>query len=279
MLSRAIKMAFWVTYDHLGKLILANLVWSLTFLVPLVFALTAFATGDPAISLFVGMPLTVLAVGVILPTMSAGLAHFAKELIDFRDGSVRDFFAGIRLYWSRAVKIGLLYVFALVSLSVSVWFYATRLGNSLPWLGYIISALALWCLLFVALTAMLVMPALVQKKGGVFATLKLAAMLVMDNPLFCLGLSLQLIVIAGCSLIIPVLVFLSGSASAVLVSSAYEMLARKYAQKAQDLGVASVSAISGGIRGVTREGAAVVEDEQDDYLNRGLRDFLFPWKG
>jgi len=279
MLSRAIKMAFWVTYDHLGKLIVVNLIWSLTFLIPLVFAVTAFTTGDPTISLFVGVPLTVLALGVILPTTSAGLAHLAKELIDVKDGSVRDFFAGMRQYWGRAWKIGLLYVFAVTSLSVSVWFYATKLGHSLPWLGYMISALALWCLVFVVLTAMLVMPALVQKKGGVFATVKLASLLVMDNPLFCMGLSIQLIVIAGCSLMVPVLIFLSGSASAVLVSSAYEMLARKYAQKARDLRPASVSSVSGSIRGVTREGAAIIEDEQDDYLNRGLRDFLFPWKG
>jgi uncharacterized membrane protein YesL len=279
MLSRAIKMAFWVTYDHLGKLILVNLIWSLSFLIPLMLGATAFATRDPAIMVFIGVPLTVLALGIILPVTTAGLAHLAKELIDTRDGSVRNFFAGMRLHWKRAMGIGLLYLFGVASLAVSVWFYAAKVGSAAPWLGYTISALALWCLLLVTLMAMLVMPALVQKRGGIVATLKLAALLVMDNPLFCIGLAIQFIVIAGFSAIIPVLVFLSGSVSVVLASSAYEMLARKYAQKAQDLAADPASSALGGIRGVTREGAAIIEDEQDDYLNRGLRDFLFPWKG
>jgi uncharacterized membrane protein YesL len=240
---------------------------------------TAFATRDPAIMVFIGVPLTVLALGIILPVTTAGLAHLAKELIDTRDGSVRDFFAGVRLHWKRAMGIGLLYMFGVASLAVSVWFYAAKVGNAAPWLGYTISALALWCLLLVTLMAMLVMPALVQKRGGIVATLKLAALLVMDNPLFCIGLAIQFIVVAGFSVIIPVLVFLSGSVSVVLASSAYEMLARKYAQKAQDLTTDTASSALGGIRGITREGAAIIEDEQDDYLNRGLRDFLFPWKG
>lgn len=278
MLSRAIKMAFWVTYDHLGKLMLANLIWSVLFLVPVVLDVTAFATRDPGIILAIGVPLTILTLGVILPVTLAGMAHLAKELIETRDGSLTDFFKGMRLYGRRAVGIGLIYMFAVSSLATSVWFYSAKLGSSVPWLGYAISALALWCLLFVLLMAMLVIPALVQKKTGVFATLKLTALLVMDNPLFCIGLAIQFIVLAGFSMIIPVLVFLSCAVSMVLASSAYEMLARKYARKAQDQ--APDTAHEGfRIRGVTREGAAILEDEHDDYLNRGLRDFMFPWKG
>ena len=278
MLSRAIKMAFWVTYDHLGKLILANLIWAALFLAPMVLAVAAFATRDPAIMVTIGGPLVVLAVGVILPVTLAGMAHLAKELIETRDGSLSDFFKGMRLYWRRAAGIGLVYMFAVASLGTSVWFYSAKLGSSLPWLGYAISALALWCLLFVVLMAMLVIPALVQKKGGVFATFKLTALLVMDNPLFCIGLAIQFIVLAGFSMIVPVLVFLSGAIAMVLASSAYEMLARKYAKKAHDQ--ARETAPEGfRIRGVTREGAAILEDEHDDYLNRGLRDFMFPWKG
>jgi hypothetical protein len=43
-----------------------------------------------------------------------------------------------------------------------------------------------------------------------------------------------------------------------IVSSAYELLARTYA---------------------ARDGAPPVDDAHDDYLNRGFRDLIFPWKG
>lgn len=258
MLSRTLKMAFWVMYDHIGKLLLANLVWSLTLLILLIAAGTAFKTGDPSLLLMIGASALVLAFGVVLPVTTAGLAHMAKELIDTRDGSLGDLFRGMRLYGLRAVAIGMIYVVATVCLTVSVWFYATQLRTSAPWLGYALSALALWGLIFLAFTAMLVMPALVQKKGTVRETLKLAALLVLGNPLFCAGLALQFLVLAAVSLIPPVFLFLSGSMAAVLASSAYEMLARKYA---------------------AQSGAIDFHDETDDYLNRGLRDFLFPWKG
>ncbi len=272
MLSRAIKMAFWITYDHLGKLILANLMWSISFFVPLMLGFAAFTAGDRAIAVAVGVPLTLLALCVILPVATAGMAHFVKELIDTRDGSLRDLFTGIRLYWKRAIGLGSFFAFAPFCLATSIWFYSAKLGATVPWLGYAISALALWCLLFVALMAMLVMPALVQKKEGVFPTLKLAALLVMDNPIFCLGLAVQFVVIAGLSMIVPILVFLSCSIAVVLSSSAYEMLARKYAKRAR--------AEATPIQGMTRATAALIEDEdaKDDYLNRGFRDFLFPWK-
>ena len=44
MLGRTLKMAFWVTYDHIGKLILANLMWSLVVFVPGLLGVTALLT-------------------------------------------------------------------------------------------------------------------------------------------------------------------------------------------------------------------------------------------
>jgi hypothetical protein len=270
MLSRAIKMTFWVLYDHIGKLMLANMIWAAAFFTPFLLGCAAFMTKDPALMLTLGAPLFLLAIGVVLPVTAVGIAYMAKQLIDSRDGSLRDFFAGVRLYWKRAVCIGLTFVFATATLLTSVWFYAVKFADTAPWLGYGISALAGWGLVFVALMSMLILPALVQKKDGVIATIKLTALLVADNPFFCLGLAIQFAVLAAFSLIAPVLAFLSCSTAMVLGSSAYEMLARKYAKRAQAL--ASGSKMDARV-------AWEQEDAQDDYLNRGLRDFMFPWKG
>ena len=264
MLTRSLRMAFWVTYDHLGKLMLASLLWSLLVSVPAFVAASALATGDPGIRFIVGVPALILAFGVVLPVMSAGLAHMAKELIDTKDGSISDMFRGMRVYWRRAIGIGASYLIGLTCLTTSTWFYASKLRDSVPWLGYGISALSLWCLV-------LVMPTLVQKKVNVLGTLKLTCLLVLDNPLLTLGIAAQVVAITVTSLILmPVLFLLYGGVVIVLVSSAYELLARKYA---------ALEPAAGGYVTASGRRAAAVEDEEDDYLNRGFRDFLFPWKG
>lgn len=270
MLSRTLKMAFWVMYDHLGKLLIANLIWAAVVAAPGVLGLSVLATGEPGAALFFGLPLLALSVAVLLPIMTAGLAHMAKELIDSRDGSLGDFFRGIRLYWRKAAALGILYWAAAGCLGTSVWFYAIQLRSSVPWLGYAISAAALWGLLFMGLMGLLLMPALVQKKAGVFATLKLTALLVLDNPLFSVGLAIHFLIVAGLSIMPPFLFLATGSLSAVLATCAYEILARKYARK-QALAEGHLSTLS--------KTAVDFGDEQDDYLNRGLRDALFPWKG
>jgi len=277
MLNRTLKMAFWVLYDHVGKLILANVVWALAILLPGMVGATAFLTGDFGIMLVLGAPMVALTAGVVAPVMTAGLAHMAKQLIDTGDGSFFDLFRGIRMYWRRAIGVGFAYLVAAVCLPVSVWFYGSKLGATAPWLGYALSALALWCLLFIGFMAMLVMPALVQKKAGVVETLKLTALLVLDNPLFCVGLALQFLVLAGFSLVPPVFVFLSGALATALASSAYEMLARKYALI--ELNKPGGEQAERPVNVVSKNGAWVYDEEKDDYLNRGFRDFLFPWKG
>lgn len=251
MLGRALKMAFWVTYDHVGKLILANIVWFLGVAVPAAAGWAALGV-SPAVALL----LFAVSLGVVHPALTVGIAHMVKTLIETRDGSLGDMFRGIRLYGRRAAAIGLLYLLGIVSLTTSMWFYAAKLRDSLPWLGFGLSALAAWALVFALLTALMVVPALVQKKAGALATVKLAAALVLANPFFALGLAAQVLGFTVVSVVFtPLVPLLYGSAVVVLITSAYEMLARKYAAD------------------------EAPSDEDDDYLNRGFRDFLFPWKG
>jgi len=277
MLGRAVKMAFWVCNDHAGKLILANLLWAIALCVPVLLGLSALSSSNPALALYVAAPLLLLGLGVGLPVASAGLAHMAAVLIEKKDGSLGDFFSGIRRFGTRAIGVAILYGFASACLLSSAWFYAKHLGASRPLLGYTISALALWVWLFVMLSGLFAAPALVQKKEGVWGTIRIAGLLVLDNPLFSIGLSLQCLALAVVSVLVPpVLLFFSGSVFIVLCSSAYELLARKYAKAS----IESVPAPNGPshVGPVTTGHRAPIEDEDDDYLNRGFRDFLFPWK-
>ena len=261
MLSRSLKMAFWVSYDHIGKLLIANLIWAIAITLPGVFALTAFNTGEPSIMLLAGAPFLYLSLGVVGAILTAGLAHMVKVLIETGDGSLNDLLDGIKQYWLRAWAIGTLFFIVIGALTTSAWFYGTQVGANIPWVGYAAGALAVWMLVFVLLCAVLVMPTLVQKRAPVFATLKLTAVLVIDNPLLTIGIAIQWAALLALSIVmIPVFFGLYGAACVVISSCAYEMLSRKYAAAAAD-------------------GAPIRRDEDDDYLNRGFRDFLFPWKG
>ena len=271
MLGRSLRMAFWITYDHIGKLILASLIWSLPLAVFAFLALGATALQHPLLGAAIAAPCAIVAAGILLPVLSAGLAHMVKQLIDTRDGSLGDMFRGIRLYWARASVVGVVYLAAGICLATSAWFYAEKLRDHTPWLGYGISAVALWCLAFLVLSAMLAMPTLVQKKGGVLETVKLSALLVLDNPLLMLGTVMQVAGMTAVAVVVPpVLFFLYGGTLLVVLSSVYEMLSRKYAA----VEAASSKGIPPGQAPV-----APVDDEHDEYLNRGFRDFLFPWKG
>ncbi len=254
------KMAFWVTYDHLGKLMLANMIWVTALIIPATMLWAAVNSQASAVlSTLLGV-LALITLILALPVSTAGLAHMVKEFIETRDGSVRTMLSGMRIYWKRAASLGFIFSAIFALLGTSVWFYATRLHDTLPWLGYGLSAFSLWCLLFVVLCSVLAIPTLVQKKESVRVTLKLSALLVAHNPFFVFGLALNLLCVM---IVVPPLVFLlSGAVGVVLVSSAYEMLSRKYDRIAQ-----------------ADRGAENIDDEKtDDYLSRGLRDFLFPWK-
>ncbi len=279
MLGRALKMAFWVTYDHLGKLILASVLWSFAVCAPSSLAFGALLTRDVGIRLVVGVPLLILALGVAAPVATAGLAHMAKELIETRDGSVRAMITGMRLYGRRAAGLGLLYLVALTCLATSVLFYTTMMRDSVPWIGYALSGLALWCLVFVALTACLVLPTLVQKKAGTWQTLRLTALLVLDNPLFSIGLAIQVLALTTMVFLPPLFFCLYGASVVVLVSSAYEQLARKYAAIEYEGRTGDKPCRLNKLAVQGRDGVALIDEEDDDYLNRGFRDFLFPWKG
>lgn len=274
MLARTLKMAFWVFYDHLGKLLAVNSLCTVAMAFPALAALGALQSGGPGAVLGVGAPAVLVLTVVLGPLAAAGLAHMIKGLIETRDGTVTEFFRGIRAYGVRALGLGVVYSIGIAALGASVWFYAVQLGASMPWLGYALSAIAFWALAFALLTGLIVMPTLVQKKEGLVRTLKLAALLVLDNPLFLAGLAAQLVALTViAALIWPLALFFHLALTMAVVTAAYEMLARKYAH----IEIARAKA-AGGVPSAASV-AAAVDDADDDYLNRGFRDFLFPWKG
>ncbi len=273
MLPRALKMAFWVVYDHLGKLLLANLASSFLCALPVALALAAAPHFSGAAALVFFSAAAVLASMAVF-SCAAALAWMVRGFIETRDGTVSLFFAGLRKFAPRGGALGLCYLFAGLCLLSSVWFYASRVGAAHPVIGYGLSAMALWSGVFLGLTALAAPSAMVQRDLGPAGAVKLAAVLVLDNPLFFAGLAVCSALMAAAAVLAPVLLVCFFLAPLVaLHGAAYEMLARGYAAEAAAR--ASGTAAPGG-RGRAR---VDFDDANDDYLNRGLRDLIFPWKG
>jgi len=259
MLGRSLKMAFWIFHDHIGLLLIANLIWAVSVAAPIAIALPPLFAGDAALAFVVGIPALYVALFLLNPVIGVGIAQLVKTFIDTRDGTLSDFFDGIRRYGLRAALLGLCYAIATTALCTSTWFYASKMQSSVPFLGYAISALALWCLAMLALMSLFALPALVQRKTGAIATLRLTALLALANPALTLGIAVQCVMLSiVTAALLPLFFFGFGAAIICIQSAAYELLSRKYAGKDNpDL---------------------KVEDENDDYLNRGFRDLIFPWK-
>ncbi len=269
MLVRAIKMSFWVVYDHLGKLLLVNIFSAIMLAAPVVTASAVLARNTQGYAFVYVALLCLISIGLFLPLIQAGLAWMVKTLIERHDGNVILFFAGIRRFGLRAVAIAFLYMLLSACLLSSVWFYGVRLGAHMPFVGYGLSAVALWMQFFLLMTAPLAVPALIHKNQGVFATMKLAALLTLDNPLLALGLLAHITALTLLAVMPPVFVFCSVAPIAALQGSAYELLSRKYA--------AIQAHKTNGKEGVEK---LVIDfgDNDDEYLCRGFRDLLFPWK-
>ncbi|MCK5862252.1 MAG: hypothetical protein KAH38_07195 [Candidatus Hydrogenedentes bacterium] len=269
MLLRALKMSFWVFYDHLGKLLVVNFFSACCVLVPLLYAFHFFEIGDVQKVIWISFPVFLITVIFIIPLVQVGLLWMIKEIIEKRDGSLKTYFVGIRIFGLRAVGLGLIYVVCSMALLISVWFYAIRLGGHLPLVGYGLSALAGWMGLLLSLSALLVLPALINKNVGIGGAIKMAVVLLLDNPLFIIGVAVHGVVLLLFCVVPPVFLFLSFAPLAALQGSAYEILSRKYAAFQ-----AHVTETGGIDKSVTID----FGDEDDEYLCRGFRDLLFPWK-
>lgn len=266
-------MAFWVMFDHLGILLAVNVLGMLVVL-PVGWAgYVTLVSGGVTMFLVVGAPVLVVGWGIGGAVWAAGVAHMVKECLDTREGSLWTFFQGLRIFGGAASRLGLSIAAAWAGLAANVWFYAVKVGETVPWIGYGLSAAALWGLVVMVLAALYSFPALVQKKTGAWAALKLSLLLVLDNPVFSVFVAAGMVAWTACSVFPPALLLFPIAPGLVWVSCAYEMLSRKYAAiEAQRAGETAGKPVK-----PWRERLAEW-DTKDDYLNRGFRDLLFPWR-
>ena len=261
-MGRVLRDSFWISYDHLGKLVVANVIWfSLSFGTIILAASIAQYLGPSARvrSLILASGLAVSLVTV--PSASAGILHFTSLLVLRKNAEIGDVFRGIRRYFGKFVLLSLLGIVVWIVLAANVVFYWKVIGPRNFWIAALLGGITIWMFVFYNVMLVYFSPLLVQGNTGVLGTFRLAALLTLDNVRLSFGLYVSLLAVVLLSCFTGVgIIFLAAGLSGVIVNVGYGQLVRRYEQE-------------------EREKAGLEPlDESEDYANRGLRDILRPWE-
>ena len=209
----------WAIYDHLGGLVLVNLLWS-------GLSLPWFALGGLVLTLSWGGS------GPLAAAVHVAGAIVALEIVLIAPPGVVFFVAGARwakgesvnwqALWTeftscflRAQLLGLLCVGLSVILWINLFFYQ-QLGG---WLGLVLGGVMIWMLLALFLVVPYGLPLLVTQKGSLWQTVRQSAFMALDNVTFSLVQTLGSAVALGLCLASGIGLFCGGAAALGLWTS------------------------------------------------------------
>lgn len=199
LLRPAFRRALWNTYDHIGLLVLANLLW-VALCLPVVTA----------------------------PAATAGLFHLAHRIALGKEVSLRDFFTGFRKHFLPALKLGLVDLAALLVLWINIDFYShLRGGATIP--GMILAAAMIWVAAFFWLMHVHLYALLVSGETSLRQLIRKSALLTLDNLLFTIGIAFQALSLSVlCTITGAGLVLINASLVGVLLVSGHHEVRRRY---------------------------------------------------
>ncbi len=261
-MGRVLRDSFWISYDHLGKLVMANAIWFLLSFGAIILA-TSIARyagwSQQARSLILASGFAVSLVTV--PSVSAGMIHLTSLIVQNKDAEIKDLFQGMRRHFGRSVALGLVSLVVWAMLAGNIIFYARVIGPRNFWLGVTLGGVAIWMFAFYNVMLVYFAPLIVHRTAGPLGTFKIAALLTLDNLRLSSGLyiSVWVIVLLACLTGVGI-IFLMAGLSGVLLNVGYGELARRYERKHRE-----------------KAGLEPLEEE-DEYAGRGLRDILKPWE-
>ena len=206
LISRIYKKAFWNTYDHIGRLILLNLLWAGSFLFPTFLTYQFVPLGG---QWRIG---AAILVGVLTHSFAAtGVFAATADIVDYRKFTLKQFLrGGLSLYFP-SLGIHLILAVFFYVLYMSIRFYLALEGPA-GIVGFFFVGVQVWIGAFVIAMRVYILPLLVKKRWGVFKTLKWSAILVLIKPGFTLLMMLQAIAIAviiGITIIGAILIVMS----------------------------------------------------------------------
>lgn len=205
-MSTVYKKAFWNTYDHIGRLILLNLLWTVCFPLPTYLAWWLLPLGN-----YHRIAAAVL-VGILTHSFATtGVFAATADIVDYRRFTLKGFFRWGRRLYPAALAITLLSVLVCYLNYVSITFYLALEGPA-GVLGFFLVGVQVWIVLFVLSMRVYLMPLLVKKKWGALKTIKWSAILILLKPGFTLLVMLQVLaasVIIGITILGAIVILMS----------------------------------------------------------------------
>ncbi|NLM40861.1 MAG: YesL family protein [Firmicutes bacterium] len=212
---RALKLS----YEHIGKVMVTNLIWfGAGFFLLLLFTYLPVQSDWFFALVLLGTPITI---GGAL-----GAVHFRMNaLVKGEETVFGDIWEGFRRYFFRGAILAILAVLGFAILFFNIWFsqnYPSKLFLLLS--GFWIWGIVLWYAMH-----QFVFPFVVNQNAGVFSALKKAALMVLDNPWpsFLLVIFSLIVIVISVVFAAPLLIFLA-SFLALLQNCFYHELMVKY---------------------------------------------------
>jgi uncharacterized membrane protein YesL len=199
VLRPTFKRFFWHTYDHLGTLIAANLLW------------------------------LVVCLGVVTaPAATAGLSYLARRVAAEEDAHLSDFWLGFRRDFLPSLKTGALTLAVAAVFWFNIDFYG-RLRGGLAFGGTALATLLAWSAAFLLLMHAHLHPLIAGGERSLRRLLKKSALLVLDNPGFSVGITIQAFLLAAVCVLTGVgILFMLASLHATLLATGHRELMKKY---------------------------------------------------
>jgi len=223
---RVVCRSFAACYDYLGPAVAVNFVVSL-LLTPVVIWWLAPIRGwqGPFPAVF-GAVVRSAVVLVLAAVFASGLLEMAKSMVDRNEVAFTNFFRGMGANWLISLKSGALNAFVLVVIALDMLYLATSRAWALRTGAVVLGYLGiLW-----VLSQIYQLPLLLEKRRSVLWSVKQSVLLVLDNPLFTLGIAAVIMVSVWVSAAIrlPLVLWLPVWLSVLQRSALRELLEKKY---------------------------------------------------
>lgn len=218
---RALKLS----YEHIGKVMITNLVWFVVgFFLLLVFTYVPVEGSSLFLVALVGTP---IAIGGAF----GAVHHRMNALIKGEETTLNDLWLGFKKYFLRGAILAVLAVLGFGILFFNIWFSQTYPSKFFLLLsGFWIWGIVLWYAMHQFVFAFVV-----NQNAGVFTALRKSALIVLDNPWPSFLLVIFSLLVTALSLLFaaPLIIFLA-SFLALLQNCFYHELMVKYERLAEE---------------------------------------------
>ncbi len=287
MFPQILKQWFWDCYDHLGRLLLANMLLffilaaAFVYTAPIIVAFFSALTGGHQV-LFLAAAFLVVA-PLSLTLAFAPFSEFAPLVSKEKDPRVRVFLRGLWRQGFRTWRYFFLVCLILALLLVNIWFYTLsgQFPESMMMVGYILAGLCFW--LGVVLAASLVpgIPLLFRRELGAGKTLKISLLVLLKYPGLVFGLFIFLVSlwIIGTAVKMAGLLIFAFSGTAMMLNSFYDVVAEweeamaREAEESDDKRPRTWKELK------DQEKETEEERMRRSRYERTFRDIIRPWEG